>query len=356
MKKKIVQSISLIATLVLVYFSLSSNSGGVSGNAASGCSCHGPNSAATVLSFNTVPTMTGNAYVPGTAYICSLTVANPNITAAAKGAGCNIACNKGTFSSNVGTSGMTVSATQISHSGKKANGTFIFTWTAPVTGSGTATLNMAGNYVNGDGGTGGDVPNIQAFVLSEAAPTVTIPSATIGLATGITSTAATLSSLATANGAATSVEFEYGTTTSYGTTVAGSPSSLTANQSNIAISASLSALTPNTLYHFRAKLNNSAGNGFGTDATFTTQPSSIASLSVGGFNVYPNPSNNNTFYINNVANKNITAIVYDLTGKVVPTTIKNVGGVLQVMVNATSGNYLLRLNDGPNAYANTISF
>ena len=62
------------------------------------------------------------------------------------------------------------------------------------------------------------------------------------------------------------VSFEYGETTSYGSTEAGVPPTLT---SAGAFTANLTGLTPGQTYHFRAK---AVGDGtvYGNDATFTT--------------------------------------------------------------------------------------
>ncbi len=81
----------------------------------------------------------------------------------------------------------------------------------------------------------------------------------------------------TALGAAASVtvSFDYGTTTSYGSSVAGTPSSLTSPGS---FSANLTGLTAGRTYHFRAKA--AAGSNtpvYGADQTFTTAAASAPS-------------------------------------------------------------------------------
>jgi hypothetical protein len=72
------------------------------------------------------------------------------------------------------------------------------------------------------------------------------------------------------NGAPTSeCKFEYGTTTSYGSSAAcaASPGEGT---SPVPVTAALTGLTPNTTYHYRLLAANAVGSNHGTDATFTT--------------------------------------------------------------------------------------
>src|SRR5205823_6508893 len=82
---------------------------------------------------------------------------------------------------------------------------------------------------------------------------------------------ATLEARINANGLATTAQFEYGTSTSYGTIEAInlSPNNGTNAQS---VSAVIASLTPNTTYHFRAVATNGAGGNAGIDRTFTTSP------------------------------------------------------------------------------------
>ncbi|NDE18633.1 hypothetical protein EBZ80_27395, partial [bacterium] len=85
---------------------------------------------------------------------------------------------------------------------------------------------------------------------------------------GVTTSAATLSASATPNGAATTVVFEYGTSTSYGTTTASQ--NIGNGNSPVSFTAALSGLLPGTMYHFRPVAQNSQGTTYGPDTTFTT--------------------------------------------------------------------------------------
>ncbi len=65
----------------------------------------------------------------------------------------------------------------------------------------------------------------------------------------------------------TNVYFQYGTTTSYGLTTAPQNHSGNTYQN---ISANISSLSANTVYHFRIVATNSTGTTYGADRTFTT--------------------------------------------------------------------------------------
>ncbi len=101
-----------------------------------------------------------------------------------------------------------------------------------------------------------------------------VPTATTGSATGITTTGATLNGTESSNGASTTATFNYGLTTDYGSSVTATPNPLGPSASGSAISAEISGLTCNTPYHFRATGVNSAGTTNGSDATFLTSPCS----------------------------------------------------------------------------------
>src|SRR5438874_8807935 len=86
-------------------------------------------------------------------------------------------------------------------------------------------------------------------------------------ATLVASSSATLNGTVDPHGFSTSVHFEYGTTTSYGTMTA--PQTKTGNTYQN-VSANISGLSASTTYHFRIVAMNSAGTVHGADRTFTT--------------------------------------------------------------------------------------
>jgi plastocyanin len=86
-------------------------------------------------------------------------------------------------------------------------------------------------------------------------------------ATLIASFSATLNGSVNPHGLTTTVSFQYGTTTAYGSTT---PIQTKTGNTYQDIAANISGLSANTLYHFRIVATNSAGTRFGADRTFTT--------------------------------------------------------------------------------------
>lgn len=86
-------------------------------------------------------------------------------------------------------------------------------------------------------------------------------------ATLIASFSATLNGSLNPHGLSTTVSFQYGTTTAYGSTT---PMQTQSGDTYRNIAANISALSANTFYHFRIVATNSAGTRFGADRTFTT--------------------------------------------------------------------------------------
>jgi uncharacterized protein (TIGR02145 family) len=107
------------------------------------------------------------------------------------------------------------------------------------------------------------------------------PSTQIKTAENLQYTSATIKGSVNPNYFATAVSFEWGTTTSYGNTIDALPSTLTGNGYGD-VSANLSALTQETIYHFRIKATNELGTNTSADQTFTT----LAPITDGDGNVY----------------------------------------------------------------------
>jgi hypothetical protein len=86
--------------------------------------------------------------------------------------------------------------------------------------------------------------------------------------TGVTMTGATLQGRVDPNGEATDYYFEYGPTTGYGMTTAtmAAGSGFTA----VAVTADISGLDPETVYHFRLVASSGGGTDIGADASFST--------------------------------------------------------------------------------------
>ncbi len=97
------------------------------------------------------------------------------------------------------------------------------------------------------------------------------PVVTTGTSTGITASVAILHGTINPNGAATTAQFEYGLSTSYGSTTAVTLSP--ANGMGVQIvSASLGGLQAASTYHYRLTATNGGGTNSGNDMTFSTYP------------------------------------------------------------------------------------
>jgi len=110
------------------------------------------------------------------------------------------------------------------------------------------------------------------FVLPAAAAQAqnpTPPAVTAAAASAITTTGATITGTVDPNGAATTYEIQYGTSSSYG--LRSTARNAGAGTDPIAISVPLGGLTPNTVYNYRLQARNSAGVVNSGNRTFRTQ-------------------------------------------------------------------------------------
>jgi len=116
------------------------------------------------------------------------------------------------------------------------------------------------------------------------APTVvTLP------ATVVTSDMATINGTVNPNDFSADVIFDYGTSVFYGQTVPGNPPTVTGT-STTAVSADLSGLTPNTLYHYRIRATSAAGTSHGADLTFLTGGVGVNDKNPPTVDIYPVPN------------------------------------------------------------------
>jgi hypothetical protein len=88
---------------------------------------------------------------------------------------------------------------------------------------------------------------------------------------GVTATSATLAAQLNPLGRDTTYRFEYGTDTSYGTSVPVLDGDAGSGASDVPLSALVENLTPGTVYHFRVVASNSLGVVVGVDRVFSTQ-------------------------------------------------------------------------------------
>jgi IPT/TIG domain len=107
----------------------------------------------------------------------------------------------------------------------------------------------------------------------------------------VTGNAATLNGALDPNGFQTTYRFEYGTTTSYGTSVPVRASSVEAGMATIQASQTITGLAAGTTYHYRLVATSSADTGKGADRAFRTAAPAVtgrrpaAGLSGGGTDV-----------------------------------------------------------------------
>jgi len=123
---------------------------------------------------------------------------------------------------------------------------------------------------------------VPALAAPAAAQAATKPQVTTGGAANITQDAVRLTGKVDPNGAATQYQFQYGTTTAYGSVTA--VQTLGGNGAQT-VTADVGALAPATRYHFRLIASNSAGQALGADRSFRTkrQPLGVT------LNGVPNP-------------------------------------------------------------------
>jgi len=344
-KTSLLSKLFIVLGGFMVYLGTSSYSSGITGST-SGCSCHNSNSSATALSITGIPT---GGWVPGTAYALTATVTNTTKT----GAGFDLSVNVGTLSG--APSGAALSGSkEIYHTSTKTMtsgvASWAFTWTAPTSSATALTINFAGNAVNKNNSSSGDIPN--AFTQTYPAATTPAPTATVAAASSITATAGKLNGSVNANGQSTTVTFEYGTTVSYGSSVAATPGTVTGSTAT-SVSANISSLTANTLYHYRVKAVSSGGTTYSSDGTFTTAKLAVAGFAEAGFKLYPNPCQNQLVF--DAGSKNVSASdlqVMDFSGRILALPIAHNGFHYTIDVSSlATGNYCLMIRNQSGNYA-----
>lgn len=92
-----------------------------------------------------------------------------------------------------------------------------------------------------------------------------LPAATTLAASNVTITAATLNGTVNPNGVATTWHFDWGTTTSYGNSIA--PASAGSGSINVSVNTNISGLAAGIIYHYRLVAVNSNGTTNGNDFT-----------------------------------------------------------------------------------------
>jgi sugar lactone lactonase YvrE len=101
------------------------------------------------------------------------------------------------------------------------------------------------------------------------------PTTTTEPATGIGTEAATLNGAVNPQGISTTYHFDYGTTSSYGSSTPEN-GSIGNGTSSVPVGRAIGGLSPGTTYHFRVVATNLEGASYGQDRTFTTASSGTA--------------------------------------------------------------------------------
>lgn len=109
-------------------------------------------------------------------------------------------------------------------------------------------------------------------------------------ATSITSAGAILPGIVNANHESATGTFEYGLTQAYGSTSAWTPSPATGT-GNTATGTALSALVPNSTYHYRINAATSGGTIHGADQTFNTLAATASTFTGATSNAWDNYTN-----------------------------------------------------------------
>ena len=108
--------------------------------------------------------------------------------------------------------------------------------------------------------------------LASAPPTVTTKAVS-----SVKDSTATLNASVNPNGVATTVYFDYGTSTSYGTKSAAKSIGSGRNAANVSVP--VTGLAPGVAYHVRVVASNSVGTNAGGDVTFTTTGAAVVRTS-----------------------------------------------------------------------------
>ena len=166
---------------------------------------------------------------------------------------------------------------------------------------------------------------------------VPLPTATSLAATAITGTAGTLRGSVNANGNAVAVAFEYGLDTTYGSSLAASPASVSGNTTTV-VGATLAGLTPGTSYHYRVVASASGGTVRSADMVFTTlsDNAKLAGLGLSSGTLVPEFAKETTVYLATVPFATTSVTVTPTTDH--PAATVKINGAASAAINLPVGN------------------
>jgi phosphodiesterase/alkaline phosphatase D-like protein len=189
------------------------------------------------------------------------TTTSSNITPTSATSGGNITDDGGATVTSRGVCWSTGITPTISD-GKTSDGEGAGSFSSNITGLDGGTIYYVRAYATNSVGTGYGMVMSFTTLGQSPVPTVATP-------TNLNPTSATLNGFVNANYLSTVVTFEYGTSTSYGSTITATQSPVTGDM-NTSVSADITGLTAGTIYHYRTKAVNSLGTTYSDDITFTT--------------------------------------------------------------------------------------
>jgi alpha-tubulin suppressor-like RCC1 family protein len=186
------------------------------------------------------------------------------------------------------------------------------------------------------------------------------PTAVTTAATSLTTTGATVNGTVNANSYSAAVSFDYGTSTSYGSNVAGTPTPVTGS-STTPVSATLTGLTPGTTYHFRVNGASIVGTGNGNDLTFATisNNANLSNLVLSSGTLAPVFASGTTSYTASVPNATASVTVTPTKADATATVTVNGGSPanpVALNVGANPVTVLVTAQDGtPKTYTVTVT-
>jgi uncharacterized protein (TIGR02145 family) len=284
----------------------------------------------------------------------------------------------------------TAAITSITETGATSGGTITSSGGAPITDKGvcwgTATLPTTSDSKISSGAgsesfvssitglTSGTLYYVRAYAINQSGTSygneltfraLKAPLATTTTATTVTSTTATLNGIVVANYFTTTVTFEWGLTTSYGSSLTATPSTVN-DASPTGVSANIAFLLPGTIYHFRVIAVSNGGTAFGDDMTLLTFELPTASTSAATSVLQVNATLNGT--VNAKRSPTTVTFEYGKTtgyGSFATASQSPVNGETNVAVNATLSGLLLNTtyhyrvmaeNSTGSVYGNDMTF